>query len=435
VRERSFRVWVAVLALLRILPALVVLAANGRSLPAFPGYPYGPPTGDTYGFYAAAREFVSAWAHVSRPLLALSVVALGAALVLARRFWRNGSGGVAIALVSVAIGLFIALGVRAMVPTGAGAVGWPIIWSLPMFPLRATGLLSYHVAFYAGIAILLAANVVTVVATALIARRFARPQIALLAPALLVLWPFLMRLVEGTGNVAYGSWLDDQGVALYAEPLSTALVAVAIALVILRAQDERAIAAAGALAGFATAVRISNITIVAVLGLGILLLRNRRAAVLYGIACAGMGAVAAAFWSLGYATFSGGKSEQAPAGLFSWHYLLRSWRDSGVFDWKMLLILLPLPLVGVWALRQHALELVVLGGTVAVTAAFYSAYYITALHPRFLFVALPALFVLVAVGAATLSRTSTLGLAPGEPRTLQKADVHARARAKPPTRP
>jgi hypothetical protein len=408
VRERSFRVWVAVLALLRILPAIVVLAANGRSLPTLPGSRYAPPNGDTYGFYAAAREFISAWAHVSRPLLALSVVALAAVLVLARRLWRRGLGGSAVALASVAVGLFTAVGVRAMVPTGAGAVGWPIIWSIPMFPLRAAGLLSYHVAFYAGIAILLAANVVTVIATALIARRLVPARIALLAPALLVLWPFLMRLIEGTGNIVYGSWLDDQGVALYAEPLSTALVVVAIALVILRAADERAIAAAGALVGFATAVRISNITIAAVLGLGILLLRSRRVAVLYVIACAGMGAIAAAFWSLGYATFSGGKSEQAPAGLFSWHYLLRSWRDSGVFDWKMLLILLPLPLIGAWSLRRRPVELLALAGTVVVTAAFYSAYYITALHPRFLYVALPGLFVLASVGVATLGRELTI---------------------------
>ena len=400
--ERSFRVWIAVLALLRILPALLVLAANGRSLPALPSSPYGPPTGDTYGFYAAAREFVSAWAHVSRLLLALSVLALIATLVLVRRLWRNGSGGAAVALGSVATGVFVAVGVQAMVPTGAGAVGWPIVGSIPMFPLRATGVLTYHVAFYAGIAFLLAANIVTVGATALIARRFAPPQIALLAPVLLVIWPFLMRFVEGTGNIVYGSWLDDQGVALYAEPLSTALVAVAVALIVLHTEDERAIAMAGALMGFATAVRISNITIAAVLGLSVLLLRNRRAAVLYGISCAGMGAIAAAFWSLGYATFSGGKSEQAPAGLFSWHYLLRSWRDSGVFDWKMLLLLLPLPLVGTWALRHHPVELVALAGTVGVTAAFYSAYYITALHPRFLFVALPALFALATVGISTL---------------------------------
>jgi hypothetical protein len=407
VLDRSFKVWVAFLAVLRILPAIAVLAANGRSLPTLPGSRYGPPTGDTYGFYAAAREFISAWAHVSRPLLAFSFFAFCGALLVTRRLWREGSDGVAVAVLSVAVGLFTVVGVRAMVPTGAGAVGWPIVWSIPMFPLRATGLLSYHVAFYAGVVILLAANVVTVIATALIARRFAPVHIALLAPALLVVWPFLMRAVEGTGNIVYGSWLNDQGITAYSEPLSTALVTVAIALVILGAHDERAIAAAGALTGFATAVRISNITIVAVLGLSVLLLRKRRATLLFGLACAGMGAIAAAFWSLGYATFKSDRPEQATNGLFSWHYLLRSWRDSGVFDWRMLLILVPLPLIGAWALRRLPSELVALAGTVVVTALFYSAYYITALHPRFLFVAIPSLFVLTAAGVATLSTSIT----------------------------
>ena len=45
--------------------------------------------------------------------------------------------------------------------TGAGAVGWPIVWSLPLFPLRAASSLGYHSAYYLGIAILLACNVVT----------------------------------------------------------------------------------------------------------------------------------------------------------------------------------------------------------------------------------------------------------------------------------
>jgi len=53
--------------------------------------------------------------------------------------------------------------------------------------------------------------------------------------------------------------------------------------------------------------------------------------------------------------------------------------------------------------------------TVVVTAAFYSAYYITALHPRFLFVALPALFVLATVGVASLSRRSARESAPRQP--------------------
>jgi predicted tellurium resistance membrane protein TerC len=68
----------------------------------------------------------------------------------------------------------------------------------------------------------------------------------------------------------------------------------------------------------------------------------------------------------------------------------------------MLALLLPLPLLGAIALRRRRLELVSLAGTVVVTATFYSLYYITALHPRFLYVALPALFILIAVGVQLL---------------------------------
>jgi hypothetical protein len=271
-----------------------------------------------------------------------------------------------------------------------------------MFPLRATGLLSYHIAFYAGIAILLACNAVTVVATAAFARRVAPARIALAAPLLLVAWPFLMRLIEGTGNVVYGSWLDDTGLLLYSEPLSTALVAVAIALVMTRRDDPITPPLAGALVAFATAVRVSDVTIAAVMALVLLLRRDARAVLAYAVAAAGVGSVAAVFWSRGYGTFSTGESKQAPNGLFSLHYVLRSWRDSDVFNWKMLVILLPLAIVGAWALRRRPLDLIVLGGVVMVTAAFYSIYYITALHPRFLFVALPPLFVFIAVGIGVL---------------------------------
>jgi hypothetical protein len=83
---------------------------------------------------------------------------------------------------------------------------------------------------------------------------------------------------------------------------------------------------------------------------------------------------------------------------------VRSWRDSTVLDWKMLAILLPLPLIGIYALRRRRADVLTLAGIVAVTAAFYSAYYITALHPRFLYVALPALWILAAAGVAELAR-------------------------------
>ena len=94
----------------------------------------------------------------------------------------------------------------------------------------------------------------------------------------------------------------------------------------------------------------------------------------------------------------GGSAERP----LSWHYIVRSWRDSTVFDWKMLVILLPLPILG--AVRAstplgHARRA---RGHVLSTALFYSLYYITALHPRFLYVALPALFILAGLGVQLL---------------------------------
>ena len=396
--ERRFRWAIGALVLLRVAPALVVLIANGRSLPLFPGYGYGPPRGDTFGFYAAAREFISSWTHVPKGLLGAAVIALALVAVLCVRGWQRGRRAEAIVAAAVAVGFFVSLAVHEMGLTGAGAVGWPIVWSIPLFPLRAASALHYHAAFYLGIAILVAANAVTIVATALLGRRLIGPRLALLAPALLVVWPFAMRAIEGTGNGVYGSWLDDVGVLLYSEPLSTALVTCALALVVLRTADPAAAALAGALVGFSTAVRVSNATLVVVLLLAILSARRWRSAAAFAVAAGGMLVIAATFWSRGYSSFPSGPSKAAPNGLFSWHYIVRSWRDSVVFDWTMLAILVPLPLVGLLALRRRTTAVAALGGIVAVTAAFYSLYYITALHPRFLFVALPSLFVLAAAG-------------------------------------
>jgi hypothetical protein len=405
---------VAVLAVLRVIPAVIVLAADGRSLPTLPGYAYGPPTGDTYGFYAAARDFISSWTRVSKPLLGLAVLVLAAALAWAVRAWRRAQRAEAVCAAALALGLFTCIGVRQMGLTGAGAVGWPIVWSIPLFPLRVAGELGYHSAFYIGIVILLACNVITVVATALTARRLVPPAVALVAPALLVAWPFVMRFVEGTGNIVYGSWLADSGLLLYSEPLSTALVACAIALVVLRRSDAAAGALAGALMGLSVDVRITNALIAIVLFAALLLAREIRSAASYAVAGIGTVSITLAFWSKGYASFAPTDDVRAFKGLFSVHYVIRSWRDSGVFDWKMLAILLPLPLIGVYALRRRPVELLTLGGTVVVTAALYSAYYITDLHPRFLFVTLPPLFVLAAAGVAQLT-TAGRGTAPREP--------------------
>ena len=382
----------AVLAVLRILPALIVLAANGHSLPLLPSYRYAPPIGDAYGFHAAAREFIAVWLRLSIPMLAVALAIVVAASAGGGILWRGDRRPEAIAVASLALGVFISIAVRQMYPPGCGAVGWPIVWSLPLFPIRIVGALGYHSAYYLGIAVSVGCNIVTVVATALMARRLVPGRLALVAPSLLVAWPFLMRFVEGS-NAVFGSWIDDAGLALYSEPLSTALVTAALSLVITRT-DPSSRACAGGLLGFATAVRVSNITLVLVIVLWLLASERSRSALLCGVASLGGVSIAAAYWPLSYPTFR----DQLPDVIFSIHYVVPTWRDTPVFDWKMLLILLPPSILGFLTMRRGHPQAWLLAAVVALTAAFYSPYYFTPLHPRFLFVALPALSVLAAAG-------------------------------------
>jgi hypothetical protein len=400
VSSASFRRLVALLAVLRVTPALVALAAR-RSLPGMPAFHYEGPQGDNYGFYFAAREFLASWGRIPHALAAATLVGAAAALALAVRIWRRGGSearAAAIGIATTVTAVLVTIAVTEMKPSGAGAVGWPIVWSIVMVPARAAGVLDFHLAFYLGLPIVLAANALTVVATALVARAVTgREAAGLVAGALLVVWPFVMRLVEGGGEIQDGSWLNYAGLDLYAEPLSTALVMIAVALLVLRARDPAAVSAAAALLAFATAVRLSNGILVIVGGLAVALLRSRRLAFAYAWPSAAALVIVIAFWSKGYAsTFT--SETTLPPRLFSWSYIGPTWHDSAIFDEKMLLVLLPFPLVGAWVLRDRFRELVLLGGIVLTTAAFYSVYYITPLHPRFLFVALPPLFVLAAAG-------------------------------------
>ena len=198
--DRAFTRSVAVLAVLRIVPALIVLAANGQSLPLLPGYRYGPPTGDTYGFYAAAREFISGWGQIPKPVVLVLAVLLLMGAYGMWLLWRTGRRAWTVVLASTLIGLVTSAAIVEMGPTGAGAVGWPIVWAIPLAPLRVLHALSYHLAFYVGAAILIASNVVTVIATAVIAKRLIHGRLALLPPALLVVWPFMMRADRGNGQ-------------------------------------------------------------------------------------------------------------------------------------------------------------------------------------------------------------------------------------------
>ena len=201
-----------------------MLAAHGHGLVGLPRYVYNPRPGDAYGYYSAVRELLTTW---RQPLVLLAaVVVVAVAGVLAVRLARRGHR--AFALLAVAYGLALVGAVLAwrMRPVGAPTIGWPLVWSVPLLPYRALGLpLGPNLAFAVGLTLSLAANAVTLVATAVLGRRVTgRPLVGLGAAALYALWPFLSGLLGGHRAWENGTWLVDSGLHLYSEPVSTALV-------------------------------------------------------------------------------------------------------------------------------------------------------------------------------------------------------------------
>ena len=381
------RAWIAGLAALvafRLAVPLAALAADGHALPGIPGYDYEPLIGDATGFYATARELISAAAGWAGAVALLVAVAGAWTLIRLRPAW--------LALTAAAFAASIAATavVLASEPAGAAVVGWPLLWAMLLAPLRVTGLLDADAAFVVGFAVSLAANAVTVVATAYIGWwATGRRVIGIAAAALLVIWPLLTRPLAGASAWENGSWLVDVGLTNYTEPLSTALVAAAVALVLSPRADDVRLATAGILLGYATVVKVSNgLLAAAVVALVIVRLGPRRTLPLV-LAGAAFLPLVAGYWRKGYPSIP-----NVPG--FSLEQAGRSWSESSVFDPLTLLVLLPLALLALALHRTWATAL--LGLVVAVTAAFYTFYEHTHLHPRFLYVALPSLFVLQAVG-------------------------------------
>jgi hypothetical protein len=384
----SNRAWIAALAALaavRVSIPLVALAGSGHDLPGLPPYDYEPLNGDATGFYAEARELISA---------AFGPAGAAAALLLAAgawAAWRLRPAWTAVLAGALGVSLAAAALVLATEPAGAAVVGWPLLWAVVLFPFRVVGVLDPDVAFTAGLLVSLAANAVTVVATAYAGLRATGSRaVGIAAAALFALWPLLTRPLAGPSAWENGQWNVDAGLHLYTEPISTALVAVAVALLLGTRLDELRLAVAGTLLGFATVVKVSNgLFAAAAVALVAARLGRRRAVPLAatGLAFAPLIAV---YWPKGYPEIP-----NVPG--FSLDQADRSWADSLLFDLRTLLILLPLAVLGTLALRPWTSALLV--AVVATNAAFYTFYEHTHLHPRFLYVALPALFVLEAAGA------------------------------------
>jgi hypothetical protein len=400
----SSRAWIASLAALvalRLAIPLVALAASGHDLPGLPPYTYVPLNGDATGFYAESRELIS---------VAFGPAGLAAFLLLcagAWAAWRLRPAWKALVAGALAVSLAATALVLGSVATGAAVVGWPLLWAIPLFPLRLLGVLDPDLAFAVGLPILLAANAVTVVATAVIGlRATGRRWVGVAAAALFAVWPLLARLLAGPSAWENGQWHVDVGLHLYTEPLSTALVATAIALLLGPRLDELRLALAGVLLGYATAVRVSNGLFAAAAVVLVALRVGPRRVVPFALGGLAFVPLVAAYWPKSYPVI-----ENVPG--FSLAQASRSWGfETLMFDPRTVALLLPLAVLGAFALRPWTSALLI--AVIATNVALYTFYEHTHLHPRFLYVTLPALFVLQAAGAGLVIRKfSRVGALPG----------------------
>ena len=143
-------------------------------------------------------------------------------------------------LPAAALSLAVTLPIHEMHPPGAAVFGWPLLWAIPMIPIRAVGLdPNPDVAFVIGLALTLVALAVAVLATAYVGlyatgRRSVGPRRR--GPVHRV----AARERAGRRSSAWenGQWNVDVGLHLYTEPLSTALVVASVALLLRPATQQ-----------------------------------------------------------------------------------------------------------------------------------------------------------------------------------------------------
>lgn len=377
-----------------VFPLLVLAASPGRLAPWLPRYRYDPLPGDAYGYYSCVREIL-ATARRDAPLVAAAVVVAVAVVAVTRRLTVDD--GVRAVAVSWALGIVAAAFAAGVRFTGAPQIGWPLVWSLPMLPLRVVGAVGPDAAFVPALALSLACNAVAVIAAYALARRAGlRDGVAVAGAALVSLWP-LLSLLTGPHASWNGAWQEWLGLSLYTEPLSTVTVLVALAILVDPRLGGRGAALAGALLGLATLVRVSNVL---VLGVALAVLawrRQRRAAALLAASAAAWAPAVLWYWPKGYPKLG---PPTFPAHPFALSYARAAWSESYLWHPAVLLVLVPLAVVGALAARRSAA--VLLWGAVAATAAFYTFYEETPIHPRFLYVILPIVLVYWAAGVDTV---------------------------------
>jgi hypothetical protein len=385
------------------LPLVVLAAAGGRLAAGFPVYRYVPLNGDAFGYYAAARALIAVWSEHARVVVPGTLAIIALAIVLVRRTrGRRDRAALNVVLLSWAIGSICALVAWYVPYSGAATIGWPIVWAVVLAPLRVLHLLHVNVVFATGLTLSLIGIAAIVVGTYALGRTVTnRAAIGLGAAVCFALWPFAALALGGQRGTANGTWQGEIGLSLYNEPLSTALVVAALVLALRRGGGRAGAAVAGALLGFDATVRLSNVLILGVI-LVALFVHDRARAVFAAAAAAAFAPLELVFWPKGYPSVP---PPAYPAHPYSIHYVHDAWAHSLFWRPPALLALVPVAVIGVWAVRREAAAVLI--GVVAVTAGFYSFFELTPYHPRFLFVALPAVLVLWCAGVGSL-----LGLIP-----------------------
>jgi len=376
---------------LRVVVPAAALAFEGRTVPGLPRYDYGPLYGDANGYYAGAREAVSAAGRTAPAVLAVTLAA--AAVVYAIRRYRAPSWVVALA-VGAWISATATVVVTGMEPSGATVVGWPLVWAVPLAPLRLFDPgFGPDAAFAPGLVLSLVANAVTCVSVAYVgARATGRRSVGAVAAGLYAVWPFIPGLIVGDGANANGMWEVDTGLHLYTEPLSTALVVTAVALILRAPGTDFSLALAGLALGYATVVKLTDASIGIGLFVVLLAFRRYRAAAVLGAGGVVFLPVAAAYWSKGYAEYYDGGVSVNPHP-FGLRYVTGAWTDSTLFTPAMLTLLVVPAIVGYSTLSSRFAR-AVLGVPILVTVVIYSFYDVTKLHPRFFYVVLPLVLAL-----------------------------------------
>jgi hypothetical protein len=414
-RMRPLSSWWGALVLLAAIRVAIPLAAYAAGPSKLPGVPrvvrpaaHGGLEGDATGFYAATREFMAAWGRMPRAVLALDALFALAAAVTIVTAWRRRPDlhPWLAAAAAAAFGLVICVDIHWMLPSGAAVFGWPLVWALPMLAFRVLRYgLSQHVAWDFGVGLSFAFVALTTVAVAYLGRNATgRRWVGLLAAAFWTAWPLLVGVIAGHGAWSNSQWDIEVGLHNYSEPLSTLLVTAGAAAVLSPLLTPLRLTLAGCALSLATCVKISNALLAAIL-LAIVYLRGRsREALPFLAGALTFAPVVAVYWPISYPKLFH-NPQSWPRDPFDVSHVVSSWTDSSIFDLRTLAIVLPLAVLGAFGVRRPwALAIAV--AFLLVNAAFYSFYANTSLHPRFLYVTLPELFVLWAAGIALLARAA-----------------------------